>query len=225
MTTHKLKALALTLVAAYVLSAVVVSAAQANTFTAESFPVEITGEQTTVVIEGKTVERFQFLTAAGLLSCKAVSSSGSATGNSTELTLTTSYTGCTKSGLNATVNMNGCDYLLTAGAFSGGSLPIELHIKCEAGHEIEISLVGTECRTKIPSQTREGTTGQNSAGSPMDITVTTNIPNIEYTVEHGEKCPNKAKDGVHNDGVYKGGLTLTGHKPGSPGTPIGITVS
>jgi hypothetical protein len=193
-------AVGLALVAVLAMSAVAASGAQAGTFESAGYPTTISGAQVT---------KHEITTNAGTLKCNVATFAGSATEASSELTLAPTYSGCTIAGFGAAVNMNGCDYLLTALGSSGSGVAIEIHIVCPGGKKIEITVVGTTCKISIDSQSRAGIVGTNNAGA---IDTTINVSGIAYEIANGagNKCPNKPMDGAYNSGTYKGSASFGG---------------
>ena len=226
--THKFKALGLALIAVAAIGAALASAAQAGVFKAEEYPARITGEQVAGTITGQEFTKHQFSTVVATWKCSTVKFQGELTEESSELTLTPTYEGCDWNGTLTTVNTNGCDYLFTAGETIEGSenkLNVSVHIKCEAGHEIEVIL--GECTIKLPSQTLSGITAENTltAEPKMDVDLALDVKGFEYTVKNGSKCPNKPADGVYNNGSLKGVSTLTAENPSNSSKKYGVTVT
>src|SRR6478609_910447 len=194
--THKLRALGLALIAVFAMSAFVASAAQAGEFTStEGFPVTVTGEQVEGKLEGSetVLKKHEFTTVAGVVKCNAAKfDSTEFTKNSKELTLDAEYKECTLAGIEVTVDMNGCDYLFTAGAFAGGTAPVETHVKCTGASLITIT-TSTKCQITIEQQTLNGITTHNTGGATttMDVLATINVTGTKYIVHEGPTCPNK----------------------------------
>jgi hypothetical protein len=126
------------------LSALPVPAASADEFTAEGTPLAVTGT-------GGAFSKFE--TTAGIATCGKASYTGTLISSSTSLTLTPSYSECTAFGFPATVDMNGCTYIL--GISSGSSTQGAIRIECPFSSEITVTAVAagvTKCTLHIPSQ-------------------------------------------------------------------------
>jgi hypothetical protein len=147
----------------------------------------------------------QVLTAAGkgyALKCNEVAFSGSqATYQAETLTIVPSYTGCTFLGLNTTVQMKACDYVLHAtgtvdiGSVSGKS--------CEAE---PITYKVTGCEIKIGPQSLSKVNYSNEgSGESTAVKVGFELSGLTYTSK-GAACEQK---GTFSDGTYKGEVKLT----------------
>lgn len=186
---RKTKTLGIALVAALSMSAVVVSGAQALNFTAASYPVTISGEQTA----GKT----HVLTYQGRpLTCEKViyDPIGSYGGPTSSIKFAPTYNGCHAvilgNTLPATVTMNGCIYQFTAG---GALTNNQIHIECSAGNKIQLHIYQDAahkveiCTYEIGSQTASGVDLSNME---QDVTVrTTTGTLITMTRYLGELVP------------------------------------
>jgi hypothetical protein len=147
--TRKLKTVGLVLVAAFAISAIGASAAQATQFHTKGavYPATVTGVHLTNQV-------FKFHVEPGKnneLICKKASFSGTLGAASSALTLHPKYEECTFSGAGATVNTGSCDYIFNSGAKKNpdeyaGTLDIE----CAAGQFINI--VTTDCEIHITPQ-------------------------------------------------------------------------
>jgi hypothetical protein len=192
---RKFKVLGLALVAVFAMSAVVASAASATNFTAASYPVTISGSQTTQHV---------FTAAGGETKCSTASFSGSATGASETQTITPTYEGCTSFGISSTVTMNGCDYLFHAAASGSNTGTVDL--VCPTNKEVTID-VGSVCVIHIPPFTNKGSiTYTNNAG---DIDVSANETGITAKITRTSFfCP-VAEQTVTN-ATYTGNTTMQG---------------
>jgi hypothetical protein len=213
--TRKLKIMGLALVAVLAMSAMAAQAAQAGVFETESgSSAAVTGEQIEGTVTGAKKTKHEFSTAAGVVKCSTATFSGTAAASSEELSLTPTYSTCTLSGLEATVDMMGCSYKFHAGATVGGSpdaVAVTTDVICTGENEITVSVVGSECRVDIPAQngltgiTAEDTT---TASPKMDVDAIADGEKIKYSIENGASCPNTPANGVHEDGTYKGVATI-----------------
>jgi hypothetical protein len=184
-----LKMIGLAAVAAMALAASLgAGSASATTFTAESFPVNIAGTQTT---------SSSFTTNAGTITCAQAHFTGTqAAASATSQTVEVSYTECKFLGIfNVTVNMAGCDYKL----FSAGTVNIECK---KVGELITFEAVG--CKVSVGAQNGLSAIAYKTIGTTTtrEITVEPNVTGISYHT--GTGCPN---GGTVNksDGTYKGG--------------------
>lgn len=121
---RKLKTLGVAVLAVLALSAVVASAASATNFTASKYPTAATAES--------ELGNDDFKTEAGSVECKGHFAVAALSEPSPTATITPTYTNCKAFGfLNATVNMNGCDYVL----HTSGSADL----KCPSGQSVTIT--------------------------------------------------------------------------------------
>jgi hypothetical protein len=168
---RKFKTLGIAMVAVLALSAVVASAASATNFTASKYPTAGTA----------TSEKGNddFKTEAGSVECKAHFAVAALTEPSETVTVTPTYTECKAFGfLNATVNMNGCDYVF----HSNG----QVDVVCASGGPIKIT-AGT-CETTIAAQSGLGTVDLANSGTGISAQAT--VTGIAYTVtKDGIGCP------------------------------------
>ena len=110
---HKFKIITLTLVAAFAMSAIAVSAAQAE------FPAQLTAEAGTVSIHSEQEFGTNVVLTRGTrtVNCNVRTSTGSATNGAAEVTLTPTYSGCEALGIGpATITTNGCGFRVTFAA-------------------------------------------------------------------------------------------------------------
>lgn len=186
------KALALALVAAFAMSAVAVSAAQANTaanFTTVNglYPSVITGEQKANA--GQTLAESNYFegTPGQKVHCPTAKYEGTLKGKEPTLTVTPHYGatsgGCKATGaltVNAEVHLNGCHYLFNAGTFTTAPQHADgtAQVICPAGKQITITIGGI-CEVDVGPQTiSSGITYTNLANG--HVTIDVNAP-IKYT--------------------------------------------
>jgi hypothetical protein len=200
--TRGLKTLGFALTALLATGALLAAGAQAG-FTASSYPVSISGSQTTThkwTFQGSSVE------------CKSASLSGSLAANSEQLALTPSYSECTAFGfLNATVTVNTCNYLSTHGSSVDGQHKWKgsTHIVCTKAGDT-MTIVAASCAVHIPPQTptiatvdyEEETFGQD------EIVKTSTVSGIHADITSGFLCPLTEKS-TDTTGTYSGSSTLT----------------
>lgn len=184
--TRKLKSVGIAMVAILAMSAVVVAAAQAATFTSTKAGA-ISSEQTT---------KHEIKTKAGTIKCSSVTFSGVAALSSSTQTLTPTYSGCLLGGvLEVTVTMNGCDYLMNA---SG-----TIQIACPAGKSIQFDLKEVNCTIHLYSQVL-GSASYSNFGGHRTVTYNTSIAHYELT---GTLAGCGVPPGTYTDGTFKGAST------------------
>ena len=205
---RNLKVLGLTLIAMLAVSAVAVSAASADLLYGETTPATLTGSQ-----EGTDVLSVH----GGFVKCTTVKYTGTTTAfGMSQITVTPSFSGCTFSGLTATVNMNGCDYLvqfnLTAGNTTGST-----DIVCPFENEITITApkLGTaKCIVHIPAQFGLGVgfSGANvGSGATREVTLKLSYNALRYSQTAGTaETGNCATADKTIGGTYEGRALLTG---------------
>ncbi|HYG96179.1 MAG TPA: hypothetical protein VD741_03635 [Solirubrobacterales bacterium] len=179
---RKLKTLGIALVAVLAMSAVVASAASATNFTASSYPTSATASS--------PIGNDDFKTEAGSVECAAHFNVGPLSKASETVTVVPTYTGCKAFGfLNATVNMNGCDYVFNV----NGSVNLSCGVKY-----VEIT-AGT-CRLIIAGQSNLSKVDLANSGSGISAQAT--VGGINYSViQDGIGCP-FAGTGVKTGATY-----------------------
>jgi len=209
---RNLKVLGLAVVAVLALTAMMASAASAASYTASSYPATATGANT----KGSEV----FTTEGGKVECDS-HFEGSLNAASSTLTVTPKYTSCEAFGfLEATVNMEGCDYLFHATS----TTTTDVDVVCPAGKSIKIT-AGT-CKVEIKGVVevthKEGekvvvtvagiNQGLKSVGtsSPFpNVIAKPNVTGIAYTVtQDGFLCPFNGT-GNKTGATYTGEVTLS----------------
>lgn len=173
---RKFKTLGLVMAAVFAMSAVSVSAASAAEFHAETAPVTLSGSQSSTHV---------FTTAAGTVTCKVATFSGSSSVKTTkEITMTPKYENCTAFGfISVPIDVKG-DYLFTANG--------DIHVN----GEFLITTPG--CTTTVSKQTIKG--GNSFSNGAGDVNVETNASGIAYN-----EC------GTERTGAtYTGKTTVTG---------------
>ncbi len=180
---RKLRTLGVALVAVVALGVVMASAAQASKFTASEYPATITGEQEAGQINRLTIGSNYF-------QCGTGNYHGTMTEASSTLTTTIDITGCeTSFGTEATVDNNGCDYLLHSGAeVTPDVFSATLDLVCPVEKEVTITL--GLCTIHIKPQ--KGLGGviltNKTEGTRKDVTVDTSIQ-LEANVTNVFLCP------------------------------------
>lgn len=182
------------------LLAIGASTASAAAFQAAEYTAELKGQQ-----EGSHV-----LTAEGGLSitCTTVSMSGEMTKASETIELTPTYSGCTASGLSATVATEGCKFRFDANAS-------DMDIVCPGTNAILVKAV--TCEAKIGSQNGITTvTNSNSKGPPEAVSINASLKGIKYNkVKDGLFCPFSGT-GEKEDGGLTGTTLLSAFVSGEP---------
>jgi hypothetical protein len=193
---------------------------------------------------GQTTNKNNFRFNAFTLECSAtfLASTSAAEGGTTVLTesgaadwaihtlkLTPTYSGCVLIGQLVTVNMNGCQYIITATAATAGITVIS----CPAGKEIELEAKTSKCKIFIPAQTPINNAVDFAAGEAegkkdvlLTATVGTEIPvkgtksGIRYTTTGGF-----CGEGGEN-GSIRGGITAKAYSSSTiePATQISGTI-
>lgn len=173
------------------------SAASATDFTAAKYPVSLHGES-----PASAAHKFEV--GGGVIECSATFA-GTGTAASTSQTVAPSYV-CHCYGLNCTVTMNGCDYVLRteAGLGQNGTLDIV----CPAGKQITIDTAGNLCNTHIGPQT--GLAGVSYANNGNHIDLTMNVKTMHMVVTGTILCPITTSTTTYTNGAYTGTATLKG---------------
>jgi hypothetical protein len=199
---RKSKALGLALVAVFAMSAVIASAASASTFHAAKYPVTLSGSQTTTHV---------FSASGTSVSCEKATFAGSASADSSEVTIHPTYSGCTAFGfVGATVNTEECNYVFHSGATTNEKEEIyagTTDVKCPAGQSIKVT--ASTCALEIKGQTGLSSVSfdNNAAGTE---TVGANVEKIANTVtKDGFLCPLNGT-GNFTDGKYTGTTLVQG---------------
>jgi hypothetical protein len=170
-------------------------------FEAESYPATEVGTQDASSPQKMTMQ-------GASVTCKEVTYSGSLSAASTAMTVTPSYSGCSAFGfLEATVNANGCSFVMNAGsALGGGKYQGTENISCPVGKSIEIS--AQTCKVSIPAQSGLSSASYETGSSSGQETVkaSLNVSGLKYTATSGFLCP--LTGGTFTNGKQSGGLTV-----------------
>jgi hypothetical protein len=185
---RNLKTLGLVLAAAFALSAMVASAAQANwVLTPEKANAVITGEQIEhKLANGEEGNYFEITGKKSKVRCKkALYDATTEVLETEDVTAHPTYSECSATGgFAATVDTKGCDFTLT------GETDTEKHGKthliCETGKDISITIPSINCTITIHEQTPTagGVTYTNN-GKHVDATAT--VTGITYEVLNPEE--------------------------------------
>jgi len=211
--TRNLKALGLALVAAFAMTAVMASGAQALKVTVGSSPAWLTGKQV-----GE--HRFTVHNNGPTLECATADFTATALKNGEEqVTVVPTYDNCKATigleTLTATVTMNDCDYLfhggteVTSTTFDG----VEVDLKCPVGKVVEVHIykkaphepINELCTLTVAEQNnlKENQFHNEADGTSNDVTLTTEVT-VNIT-RHGSLLCGKASNGA----LYEGVTTIT----------------
>jgi hypothetical protein len=142
------------------------------------------------------------MTIEGLsLKCQKTTLSGEIVEAQQKLELTPSYNECTALGMPATVSTAGCKYRLEASSTS-------LDIVCQENKKIVITAGLGACEIQLGGQSKlQKVSYENSAGSPVMLTMTFSLASVKYTVTKASfLCPLKL--GERTNASYAGTAQL-----------------
>jgi poly(3-hydroxybutyrate) depolymerase len=229
--TRNLKALGLALVAAFAMSAVAASAAQAEAahFTATS----PTGFVTLHATQDPDNPGQEFEVNSGLTECDIVTATGTAPNTAASVTVhDVTYTGdyfeggneCEAFGLESEVEFNGCEYEFHAGTIvNPGTSAGSVDLVCAGENEVEIVVAGGLCTVSVPPQTGiNGITYHTVETNEIEeITVEAHSSNIKYS-ESGA-----CGSGTDTNGVYNGRSTVKAFEDdeGVDGNQVDVTIT
>jgi len=146
----------------------------------------ITGEQIEHEVEGVENNYFQIGTKSKF-TCENEKTKYVGTSEKTEvtdLTVHPTYAGCKVSNVEVKVDTKGCDYTLTAETNATGHGIV--HLICEEGKDIQITIPSANCTVTIHPQTPTsgGVVYTNTEGTPDDIHATATVEGITYEVKN-----------------------------------------
>jgi hypothetical protein len=210
--TRNLRALGLTLAAAFTFSATVAQAASAHQFFAEGTPTVLTGGQI-----GENVFKF-----GGEFKCTTTTFAGTQTGLETDtITIHPTYGKgggkCSIAGIiTATVTTTGCNYVFgsdtaTSPDFTGEHAAVS--VECESGKAITIA--GSGCAIKVGGNTvNQGLGGviykSEGTGANRSVELTMALRTIHYEAS-GLLCGLAGvQTGTHADAAFDGVMTVKG---------------
>jgi hypothetical protein len=219
---RNLKILGLLTMAVFAMSAMAASAAQAaGTFAWDSGTTQLTASAAGTQI---------FKTTAGEVKCNEVSGSASVSGTSaTSVTATnivyknSGSASCPLASFgNATINMNGCDYVFKAGETEAGTNDATVgtvDIVCPKGVSIEVTAPLGACTIKIAGQSNLSSVTYlaTTAASPKDVDINPSVEKISYT-HSGFGCGS----GSGTDGTYTGSVTIKGENSSNVQTNVWV---
>jgi hypothetical protein len=218
---RNIKILGLMLAAMFAMSAVAATTASADEFTAETYPVTLTGSNEP---ESSDV----FTTTAGPVTCKKAKYVGTTTGPSTSITIAPSYEECTGFGFPAVVTVNGCHYVFNI--VGGTSTNGDVDLVCPAGNQMTVvaAVAGTtKCIVHVSSQSDiTGTLNytQIGSGTTREVTVDDGISGIDYTHTEGTGIGKCTPGGSATNGTLTAKGVVTGEVDPS-GSHIGVFLS
>jgi hypothetical protein len=197
---HKLRALALALMALTAVGGTTASAANAGQFTAENYAATITGTQ----LSGHAFGFFGYT-----ITCNKASFDAPLGAAAESLTVSASYKECSSSaGGGVAVKMTSCDYVF----YAGNELDATMDVKCGAGGAIDFENLESGCSVEILPQGTLGTLTYTNHPEAKDFDVDIKVgPAIKY--EQDAQCPGGA--GFYFNGTYKGQSTMTGDYQGA----------
>jgi hypothetical protein len=186
---RNLKALGLVLAATFAFSAMAASAAQANwVFTPEVKPAVIEGEQIMhKQTNGEEGNYFEITGKKSKVRCTGAKYLGTTEALETEdVTVHPTYTGCSTAtgGFPVTVDTKGCDFTLTGE--TDASKRGKVHLICETGSDISITIPSINCTITIHEQTpTAGGVTYTQNGTHVDATA--EVTGITYEVLNPEE--------------------------------------
>lgn len=213
MKTSKLAAVLLAALAVLVSGA---SAAQAANFTAPEYPAFISGEQTGAKGTGggggigSTIFGFE---AAQMAECESAGFAGLISAATGSLSVSSGYNGCTAFGSAATIESNGCEFVLHPGSGSKDEFTGTFDITCPAGKSIVVK--AGNCEVQIGAQTGRGpvvyknlTTAEPKKAVEAKFNMTGGSGFTYTKAKDGTGCP-LSGTGNKTDGVIVGAAKMT----------------
>jgi len=222
--TRNFKALGPALVAAFAMTAVMASGAQAQSHvTVGASPAWLTGEQ------HSGNHRFSVENNGPVFECSIAKFDATVFNGDTEVTVVPTYSGCSAAigaeVLPVTVTINDCEYIFNDGVkVTSSTFTSNLDLECPDGGVIEVHIYKNAAHTEqlctltfAPQTNKQGIEFHNVAGAgsdPNDLTLTTNLT-LSVT-RHGSLLCGKAS----NSFIYTGNTTIQAyeHKGGSIST-------
>lgn len=165
-------------------------------------------------------------TTAGTVKCSSIKYTGTVASTPiSELSLTPAFSECTGFGFPATIDANGCSYLLKVGAESTGTLAVV----CPEGKELTVTAISagtTKCTLHVPSQSLGTATFHNlGSGSTAEIEVTANLTGVKYSHTKGSGV-GACAEGSSTTGTWTGKTLITGEEDKAEGAAhVGVKVS
>lgn len=182
-----------------------------------------------VTIHGTTAAGEKLLTEAGTVECKQDSYHGTLSAESSSLTLTPVWKTCTAFGFAATVESEGCAYVLNVSDKpSTDNYQAAWDVSCPAGKSIKT--VAATCKFEVKPQVGRVTVDlidDTTASPKKDITFRPTVVGISYTVtQDGFGCPfGGVGEKVNAQYSSNENITLTGQSTTEPAEKIDIEVA
>lgn len=207
----KLKFFGLVLTAMVSSALIATSASAVDTFTAE---------RNTITITGTSADSLLRITGAGsTIECATAKFSGTIANGAQQITITPSYTGtpaepgaahCKWGTGKVTVDMNGCDYLLTGSTISSDGTDATASIICPGGQEIKLTSGSCTLGIQAQTPTSGGITYTNGReNGKRTFMVYQTFTGVTYTTT-GSSCGSLPKEG--NDIDITASITFTGYE-------------
>jgi hypothetical protein len=207
---RKIKAIGLAFVAVLAMSAVAAGSANAADFMSE-------GNVDTVVSADQVGTHVFTVDGSNVTCTTAHFESALLASPASSVRVHPEYKGCTAFGfVNATVNTEACDYVLSAGTLASDEAPGELEVDCEGG---SIVITAATCEAKVGSQT---------FSSGLNFVNNTEAGTVTLEAEVTGIVTNKTKDGFlcplsgtgEGSGAYTGDTLVTGEDAEGEGVSV-----
>jgi hypothetical protein len=173
---RNLKILGLMLVAMLAMSAVAAVSASADEFTAEEYPISLTGEK-----DGEFTD--QFTTTAGVVKCPEPKYSATVGAATPMVTVQPEYqdTGCTAFGFPATIDDDDCKYVFNVNAVGTTG---DVDLTCTSGKELTVTAnpapLTTKCTVHVKPQNDIGGTVEYINNPNGTVTLEVYLNGIDY---------------------------------------------
>jgi|GEM_PF-2754870 len=214
---RNLKAFGLALFALMAVSALVASAAQAQTQRFRSEAVNTTLTVTQDGTEGTETAHQIFNAAGGQITCAGLHGEASSTAQvvTTIQVENITYTNCKFLGfINVVVEMHSCDFQFTSHDEVSGQKNVKVVQKTNATktcNEDPIQYKASTCTVKVGEQPELTTAGYHSINNQQEVTIEAHVHEIQYTANAG--CPSGS--GQFSNGTYEGNAVATGEETGT----------
>jgi hypothetical protein len=183
-----------------------------------------------VTIHGSTTAVHKFTAGEATIECKENTYHAVLSAESSTLTVAPTYQKCTALGVAATVEMEGCTYVLHASEkLSTDNYRAYSDISCPAGKSMKFSVPLVGCKLEVKSQNaleKIEVTDDTAASPKKDVTAEPTLKNIAYTVtQDGAFCPLEGLGEKTNaEHSVAEALTVTGQSTTEPAEKIDIEV-
>ncbi len=209
----KFKALGLTLLAVFAMSAMVASSASAEAFV-------FTSEVENPTLKGEQVGSSSMEVEAGVISCSGGTFEGAMTGKAAaQVSLGAAFSGCTFAEMSGTsINMQSCDLMLGVVGVEGSNYEAEAGVGCEKAEDsivITVKVLGiTKCTVEIGQQAWLPSVTVEDTGSPTAIRAELNVSGIEYDQKAGSGLGACKSAENKTNGTYKSEIVIKGSQGG-----------